>query len=163
MVADVDLEIPANAAEHHHPAEWTLPVDTWLIDVTPHMHNLGRRLQARAVKPDGTIVPLIRIDDWDFYWQDTYVFEQPILLPAGTVLKLDCWFDNSEENLRNPNQPPATVRWGDFSDDEMSICYFRATTNSLPDYVTLNEKSGAYFQAMWERYQAQKGQRTNHE
>lgn len=153
MVADVNLRIPAGAENHHHRAEWTLPVDTYLLDATPHMHTLGRRIQAQAVLPDGETVPLIRIDDWDFYWQDSYVYDSPIGLPAGTRILLDCWFDNSSENKLNPNDPPRTVRWGDFSDDEMGICYFRVTTDDFDDYARLNRESSEYFRKMWEQYQ----------
>jgi len=27
---------------------------------------------------------LLRIDDWDFYWQDQYELADPIQLPRGT-------------------------------------------------------------------------------
>lgn len=156
LVANVDLQIPAGEKSHHHHAEWRLPVDTFLLDATPHMHTLGKKIRATAVLPDGETVPLIRIDDWDFYWQDSYVYERPIRLPAGSCIELDCWFDNSKDNPLNPNNPPREVRWGDFSDDEMGICYFRVTTRDFADYETLNKSSAEYFQAMWDRYQAEK-------
>ncbi|MEQ9411284.1 MAG: redoxin family protein [Fuerstiella sp.] len=160
LVADVNLHIPANAKSHHHHAEWVLPVNTWLLDATPHMHTLGKKIQAIAYRPDGTSEPLIRIDDWDFYWQDSYTFEQPVSLPAGTRIELDCWFDNSEDNPLNPHDPPQAVYWGDFSDDEMAICYFQATTFDYDDYVTLNRATSEYFQQMYEAYQAAKAART---
>jgi hypothetical protein len=155
MVADVDLKIPAGARHHHHHAEYELPVDTILFDATPHMHVLGREIRAAATLPDGTKQPLIWIRDWDFYWQDNYVFAEPLRLPAGTVIALDCWYDNSNANPLNPNSPPQDVVWGDFSTDEMGICYFQATTEQWDDYVTLNEHATAYFADLWERYQAQ--------
>ena len=156
MVANTDLTIPANQSEHQHHAEWTLPVDTILLDATPHMHVLGRKIQAVAVHPDGKQIPLIHINDWDFYWQDSYAFEKPIELPAGTRIIVDCSFDNSSNNPQNPNSPPVDVYWGDFSNDEMGICYFQATTNTYDDYVLLNEASKANFQTEWDSYVKQK-------
>ena len=156
IVANVDLKIPAGATSHHHHAEWTLPVDTILLDASPHMHNLGSKMQAFARLPNGNTVPLIKIEDWDFYWQDTYTFETPVEIPAGSKIELDCWFDNSASNPLNPNSPPKTVHWGDFSNDEMGICYFRATTNTFKDYVKLNETADEDFQAMWKQYQSAK-------
>ena len=153
MVCDVDLAIPKNVADHHHQAEWTLPVDSILINVTPHMHVLGRSIQAVAYSPDGKEVPLIRIDDWDFYWQDSYTFEKLIELPAGTRIVVDCHFDNSSANPQNPNDPPQDVYWGDFSQDEMGICYFQATTKTYDDYVTLNQRANEYFNGQWQQYQ----------
>ena len=152
MIANTDLVIPADAAYHHHRAEWTLPVDTILLDATPHMHVLGRRIQAVAYPPAGDAVPLIRIDDWDFYWQDSYAFEKPVELPAGTKIVLDCLFDNSSANPQNPSSPPRDVSWGDFSNDEMGICYFQATTRTIDDYELLNNSSKANFQSQWDEY-----------
>lgn len=159
MVSNVDLEIPADNPSHLHKAEWVVPVDTIVLDITPHMHVLGKSVQAIAYLPDGTERPLIRIEDWDFYWQDNYVFAHPIELPAGTRIQMDCVFDNSTGNPLNPNSPPKTVRWGDFSDDEMGICYLQATTKTMADFHTLNRVAEAEFQQQWDQYQRQKEDR----
>ena len=37
---------------------------------------------------DGTTRPLIYIKDWDFHWQDVYTYEDPLLLPKGTVVEM---------------------------------------------------------------------------
>jgi hypothetical protein len=153
MVANVDLEIPPGQDRHHHKAEYTLPVDTVIFDVTPHMHVLGREIRAQAFCSDGTVVPLIWIRKWDFYWQDKYVYESPLELPKGTRIELDCWFDNSSSNPLNPNSPPKTVYWGDFSSDEMGICYFQATTRTVEEYRTLNKHATDYFKELWDRDQ----------
>jgi AhpC/TSA family len=153
MVANVDLAIPAGKSRHHHHAEYTVPVNTIVFDATPHMHVLGQEIKAVAFLPGGTELPLIWIRDWDFYWQDNYVYKKPLQLPSGTRIELDCWFDNSDENPLNPNSPPQDVSWGDFSTDEMGICYFQATTETWDDYVTLNQHATEYFAALWTEYQ----------
>ena len=154
MVANVDLKIPAGASRHHHRAEYVLPVDTTLLDATPHMHLLGREIKAAAVLPDGSTEPLVWIRDWDFDWQDNYVFEQPVRLPKGTRITLDCWYDNSDQNPLNPHHPPRDVLWGDFSDDEMGICYFQATAETWDDFETLHGHASDYFAQLWEQYQS---------
>lgn len=159
MVSNVELKIPANASQHVHRAEWTTPVDTILLDITPHMHTLGKAVQAVAHLPDGSTTHLIRIDDWDFYWQDGYTFSKPLEFPAGTRIVMDCVFDNSVDNPLNPHSPPQDVYWGDFSDDEMGICYLQATTRNIEDYRTLNRVAQEDFQRQWDLYQQQKLQR----
>lgn len=155
MVADIDLHISAGAARHHHHAELEIPADIIVFDATPHMHVLGKEIKAVAHRPDGTTEPLIWIRDWDFYWQDNYVYRNPVSLPAGTRIELDCWFDNSTNNPLNPNSPPRDVHWGDFSTDEMAICYFQVTTNTWDDYVMLNEHATKYFATLFAEYQNQ--------
>ena len=155
MVADIDLHISAGAARHHHHAELEIPADIIVFDATPHMHVLGKEIKAVAHRPDGTTEPLIWIRDWDFYWQDNYVYRNPVSLPAGTRIELDCWFDNSTNNPLNPNSPPRDVHWDDFSTDEMAICYFQVTTNTWDDYVMLNEHATKYFATLFAEYQNQ--------
>jgi len=45
------------------------------------------------------------------------------VLPAGTRVHCAAVYDNSADNLANPD-PTQTVRWGDQTWDEMMIGYF---------------------------------------
>lgn len=156
MVADVDLKIPAGAKRHRFEASYTVPVETVLLDATPHMHLLGREIKVTATTPDGDVIPLIWIDDWNFYWQDHYVFAEPVHLPARTRIDLVAWYDNSSGNTLNPHSPPRDVLFGESSDDEMGICYFQATSPHYFDFVTLAEHSSRYFEEMSARHERQK-------
>ena len=64
-------------------------------------------------------MPLLRIADWDFDWQNRYTFREPVRLPKGTTLHADLRYDNSDANPANPNRPPRRVRWGRETTDEM--------------------------------------------
>jgi hypothetical protein len=153
LVANVDLKIPAGATRHYHKATYKTPVPVTLLDATPHMHVLGRELKATAHQPDGQTVPLIWVKDWDFYWQDNYVYTEGVRLPAGTTIEVECWYDNSSTNLLNPHDPPQDVRWGDYSIDEMGICYFQATADNWDDFRRLGESVRNFFDREWQRYQ----------
>lgn len=103
---------------------FTLPAAIELYGVTPHAHYIGKEFKSWAELPDGGEVPLIWIKDWDFAWQDMYVYENPVMLPAGATIHSRITYDNSAENPRNPSNPPKRVRWGRGSEDEMgSIIY----------------------------------------
>ena len=118
------IDIPPGDDAYGRHVWMDLPTDVELIEVTPHMHYLGREVEAYAELPDGTQEPLIRIDDWDFRWQDTYVYREPIKLPAGTRIEALFRFDNSAENPFNPSEPPARVKEGWQTTDEMCLFYF---------------------------------------
>ena len=68
--------------------------------------------------PDGTREDLINIADYSYAWQLTYDLEAPIFLPAGTKITSVAHFDNSAQNLANPD-PSRAVEWGEQSWDEM--------------------------------------------
>jgi hypothetical protein len=100
------FEIPAGSTNVTARDECVLPADVDLLGVLPHTHYLGRRVEARAVRPDGTSESLLSIPDWDFKWQGAYLYRDPVFLPAGTRLTMSIRFDNSTNNLRNPFSPP---------------------------------------------------------
>ena len=114
------IDIPAGASAHVVEDRYRLPADVDLLAVYPHAHFLARQVEAYAVLPGGARRPLIRIDDWDFAWQDEYRYVAPPRLPAGTVVGMRFVFDNSARNPRNPSRPPRRVRFGPRSTDEMA-------------------------------------------
>lgn len=115
------INIPPNKPDHLESYTATLPTDVTLYGLMPHMHLLGRTFKSYAVKPDGTEVPLIKINDWDFNWQINYSYKKPIQLPAGTKVHIDVVYDNSTGNPRNPNNPPKRVYFGEETTDEMFL------------------------------------------
>ncbi|MCW3096359.1 MAG: Peroxiredoxin [Chthonomonadaceae bacterium] len=106
----------------------TLPVNATIWSVFPHMHLLGREMKITATLPNGGgEKPLVWVNDWDFNWQETYRYKQPVSLPKGTHINLVATYDNSERNPRQPTHPPAFVRWGEQTTDEMCIGFLQYT------------------------------------
>ena len=115
-----DIDLAPGVAETVVRDEDVLPTDVELLAVYPHAHYLGKRIRLTATAPDGTEDVLLRIDDWDFDWQDEYRYAAPVPLVAGTRLSMEWVFDNSADNPQNPHQPPRRVRYGLESADEMA-------------------------------------------
>jgi len=113
------IDIPPGESDHVVVDQLVLPVDVRVLSVYPHAHYVGRTLEAKALLPDGSERWLLRIPDWDFDWQDEYRYADPPTLPAGTQVGFRYVYDNSKDNPRNPNQPPARIRFGEQSVDEM--------------------------------------------
>ena len=114
------IDIPAGAPAHVVEDRYRLPAAVDLLAIYPHAHFLARQVEANAILPDGAVRPLIRIDDWDFAWQDEYRYVDSVRLPAGTVVGMRFVFDNSARNPNNPSRPPRRVRFGPRSTDEMA-------------------------------------------
>jgi mono/diheme cytochrome c family protein len=135
------MEVPAGAARQEVTATMRLPMDAHAYSITPHMHLLGREMKVTATLPDGTVKPLIWIPDWNFNWQETYLFREPVALPRGTKIDVTAYYDNSEQNPNNPNRPPKTVRWGEETTDEMCIAFLTYTVDS--EHLTQSAQAGA--------------------
>lgn len=114
------IDIPAGQSNYVVEDSYTLPVDATVYAVNPHAHYLGKELQGYATLPDGSRKWLLRINNWDFYWQGDYRLKEPLALPKGTVLTMHYLYDNSENNPRNPSHPPKRVRSGVQATDEMA-------------------------------------------
>ena len=121
------LRIPAGEANYEVTGTAVVPQDAHLISVTPHMHWLGKDFLLTATRPDGSTETLIRVDHWNFNWQMAYDFTHPVALPKGTRIDMKAHFDNSAANPANPNAPPADVRWGEQTTDEMCIGFVGLT------------------------------------
>ena len=131
------IDLPAGEKEYTLKAEYTLPVNTTVYGVAPHMHLLGRTMRAWAELPDGKRVELVNVRAWDFNWQDEYLYRKPVPLPKGAVVKMTSTHDNSTSNPANPNSPPKNIKWGEGTADEMSLCIFESACDSLPDLFRL--------------------------
>jgi len=117
---DKQLDIPPGEKRFLVTDEFTLPVDVDLLAIYPHAHYLGKDLQALATLPDGSTKTLIHIPQWNLNWQAVYRYADPVPLPKGTTISMRYTYDNSVENLANPNDPPRRVAAGNRSSDEMA-------------------------------------------
>jgi Flp pilus assembly protein TadD len=132
------IDIPAGDGHYTIDDGYTLPVDVDVEAVQPHAHYRARTVRGNATLPDGTVQPLIAIDDWDFRWQHVYRFTTPVHLPKGTRLSMRYTYDNSAANPRNPEQPPRRARWGQRSSDEMGDLWIQVLARTEADLVRLN-------------------------
>src|SRR5690606_28328635 len=117
------LDIPPGEANYKAEASYTLPADLTMLSCIPHMHLLGQEMTVTARLPDGTTRQLIHVPQWDFNWQDEYMYAQPFKLPKGTRLEVVARYDNSEGNPSNPSSPPKRVTFGEETTDEMLYCF----------------------------------------
>jgi Tfp pilus assembly protein PilF len=140
--ADSRLDIAAGAKDFVVADAMELPVDVEALAVYPHAHYLGKRIEAWATLPDGTPRSLVRIDHWDFKSQDVYRYAHPVPLPKGTMLNMRWSYDNSAENVRQPNQPPRRVGAGNRTSDEMAHLQIQVRLRTPQDRMAVQE---AYF------------------
>ncbi|MFI5093644.1 MAG: tetratricopeptide repeat protein [Candidatus Acidiferrales bacterium] len=130
---DRELDIPPGAKNFLVSDDFVLPVDASVLAIYPHAHYLGKDLLAFATLPDGTRKTLIHISNWDLNWQAVYHYAQPLELPAGTKISMRFTYDNSADNIRNPNDPPKRVMAGNRAVDEMAHLWLQVLPREVPD------------------------------
>lgn len=128
QISPYPLYIGANSTQNF-VSTFTVPNLTPLqdnftvLDVLPHMHQVGRSIKVYGIKPNNDTIKLIDIPNWDFKWQGQYSFRQPMIIPEGTLLKAEAFYDNTTNNPVAPN-PNIPVWAGEASDEEMLQVYF---------------------------------------
>jgi hypothetical protein len=97
-----------------------------ILGIRPHFHFRGQSYRLELVQSQdvglaevqdlnahdklrGEVV--LTIPAWDFNWQLTYGFTEPLIIRRGEALLATGYFDNSKFNPRNPD-PSANVPWG---------------------------------------------------
>lgn len=114
IFVDSDLSIPPGLADHVEES-----FTTWdggavdLVAVFPHMHQLGRNLHVEIGSTCAADVPR-----YDFHWQETYRYVEPVRLTPGDEVHLQCNFDSTAKDT--------TTTWGEGSGDEMCAVVFFA-------------------------------------
>lgn len=118
IIMNGNFAIPPGAAEYASKKSHQVGHDVLLYAINPHMHYRGKRMSFEVKYPDGRREMLLSVPDYNFNWQRTYVFAEPVRIPAGSRIEVRNAWDNSKLNPHNPD-PGKEVRWGDQSFEEM--------------------------------------------
>jgi hypothetical protein len=120
--------------------------------ILPHLHKLGTRIELELRRADGSVEPLIRIARWDFDWQGTYRFAEPVLVKPGDQMFIECEWDNSAPNqpmVDGELLPSRTVTWGEGTYDEMCASSMYITgvfngTTSCSEFGSIPDDEGRF-------------------
>lgn len=144
LAIDGAFEVPPGADNYPVHAWRRFSTDSLIVSFMPHMHLRGKAFRYELKYPDGKVETLLDIPRYDFNWQNTYVLSEPKFVPKGSKLHCIAHFDNSEDNLANPD-PTKPVGWGEQTWEEMMIGWFvRTSVEETPNLVAvLAEKDRA--------------------
>ena len=115
--------IPAGEPDHVIEATQELRKDILLTGMMPHTHVRGTSFRYEVDYPDGTHEILLDVPHFDFNWQLWYNFEEPKLIPKGSVIHTTAHYDNSADNPYNPD-PTIDVTYGDQTWEEMMFGWY---------------------------------------
>ena len=129
---DFALDIPSNDDNVFRDGFFRLDKPALMLTFEPHLHSSGKRMCIEALYPNNSR-EMLNCSDYDHNWVKVYVYEDDVapLLPAGTVVHLMAWYDNSTSN-KNVVDPRNWKGWGNRSIDDMFY--------NLPRIVYLTEE-----------------------
>ena len=85
--------------------------------------------------PLARAVTLSCIDHWEFNWHLVYNYADDVapVFPAGTIIHVTTWHDNTASNKQNPN-PRANVGYGQRTIEDMSFAWVSYSYLDDADY-----------------------------
>jgi hypothetical protein len=119
-----ELRIPPGEANYASTSEHVFEKDSYITGFNPHMHLRGKAAKFVATFADGREQVLLDVPEYDFNWQHTYTYREPVFAPAGTKVHMTLWWDNSAANPANPD-PTAEVTWGQPTTAEMGLGFMK--------------------------------------
>ena len=139
-----DLDIPAGQITRSE-GYFRLPRPAMISAFQPHFHTRGKAQCMEAVFPDVRVdsarpgsartETISCVSDNQFGWSITYPYADSVapLLPAGTVIHITTWHDNTDRNPHNPN-PKNWVGYGQRTIDEMGFAWVSLIYLDQADY-----------------------------
>ena len=93
------------------------------VEVKALWPNLGagaKSFEVTAIRSDGTVEPMLWLNNYRAEWPTSYVLKEPVSLPAGTRLVLTAFYDNPTDAplqaradlhimVASASRPPATL------------------------------------------------------
>jgi hypothetical protein len=128
------IDIPAGADNVRNDGYFVLPRPAIVQSFQPHMHNRGKRMCVEAIHVEGKIETL-SCAKHNFAWMLVYNYADDVapVLPAGTIIHVIGWHDNTVANRYNPD-PRNWVGFGNRSIDDMSFAWMSFHYLTEQDY-----------------------------
>ncbi len=121
--SDFDLAIQPHDAHYRSKIYEKIYEDIRIFGFFPHMHYRGKSMKYTLIDPEGKKQTLISIPNYNFNWQRNYYLDKPLDVRKGSKILVEAVFDNSAQNIFNPN-PEEAVYYGEQTFDEMMIGFF---------------------------------------
>ncbi len=118
LISNEKIHIKPGDQNYKRSGSITFEKPVTLISIQPHMHYRGKSMKFTLHYPGGENKTLLSVPHYKFHWQRQYQLNEHLKLPAGTRIEAEGYYDNSAQNLFNPN-PSTDVYFGPMSQDEM--------------------------------------------
>ena len=123
-----DIVIPPHGyhmTQGFHSFDHPVRIDSW----QPHGHLRMNAASFEIFYPETGITEQIsQVSNWSATWHHSHIYDPDFapLIPAGAVLVLKQWYDNTSDNPNNPD-PDMWVVGGSRTGDEMTHAWIAVT------------------------------------
>jgi hypothetical protein len=91
------VTVPAGATRTRVRTETTIKTAAQAAALWPTPGAGARSVEVTAIRPDGSVEPMLWLNAYRSEWPSAYVLKEPVALPAGTRLLLTAYYDNATD------------------------------------------------------------------
>lgn len=91
------ITVAAGKSRERVRTELVLKAPTTATALWPQLGAGARSLEVTAIRPDGVVDPLLWLNYYRPDWPSSYVFRDPVTLPAGTRVIVTAYYDNTTD------------------------------------------------------------------
>ena len=84
---------PAKKGERMR-AETAIKSASTIASLWPRLGPGAKSLEVTAIRPDGSVEPMLWVNNYRAEWPAPYILKEPLPLPAGTRLVMTAYYDN---------------------------------------------------------------------
>jgi hypothetical protein len=119
-ISSAPITVAAGKTREKVRTEIVLKAATTASALWPRLGAGAKSVEVTAIGPDGVVEPLLWLKNYRPEWPSSYVFREPVTLPAGTRLIVTAYYDNATGAALQarpslsvtafpPSRPPATL------------------------------------------------------
>ncbi len=96
-LAPPPMSVPAGKKGERVRSEMTIKTAANASALWPRLGPGATSVEITALRPDGTVEPMLWLNSYRTEWPTSYVLKEPVALPAGTRLVMTAYYDNATE------------------------------------------------------------------
>jgi hypothetical protein len=96
-ITPAPLSVAAGKIGERFRAETAIKNATTIAAMWPRLGPGARSIEVTAIRPDGSVEPMLWVNNYRAEWPAPYIMKEPIALPSGTRLLMTAYYDNKTD------------------------------------------------------------------
>ncbi|HEX8029496.1 MAG TPA: cytochrome c [Vicinamibacterales bacterium] len=96
-IAPPAVTLPAAKKNERIRAEIAIKAAQTVSAFWPRLGAGAKTVEITAIRPDGSVEPMLWVNNYRPQWPAPYILKEPIALPAGTRLVMTAYYDNATD------------------------------------------------------------------
>jgi hypothetical protein len=107
-IAPPPVTLPPGRKGERFRAETTIKSAQTIAAFWPRLGAGAKSVEVTAIRPDGSVEPMLWVNNYRTEWPAPYILKEPIALPAGTRVVMTAYYDNTAETAL-PAKPSVSI------------------------------------------------------